>query len=261
MAHFRLQTIAPDRHGEHWALVAAWRISGIGGRSSVARSFSSPEIEPFEAGIGRKTPLIAAAAGFRLSDMAATTAGTASDDEQLAALVARREDSGPSLRAAREAFEQLYARHARALLAFLAARTRRGDLDDLNQEVWRRAWHHLPEQFRGGNFRAWLHQIARNAVIDHARKRRPELLEDEQRVPDGRLGHADAGLIEREQAEALRRCLGQLSAESAEMVRARLGGDPYEAICSRLGLSPGRAHKMFHRAKEQLQTCLERALA
>ena len=138
---------------------------------------------------------------------------------------------------------------------------RRGDLDDLNQEVWRRAWHHLPEQFRGGNFRGWLHQIARNAVIDHARKRRPELLEDADSLPDGRHGRPESRLIERERSEALRNCLGRLSAVAAELVRARLGGDPYEDICKRLGLPPPRVHKMFHRAKEQLQTCLEESLA
>jgi RNA polymerase sigma-70 factor (ECF subfamily) len=193
--------------------------------------------------------------------MAALTAETAPDDEPLTSLVALREESGPALRAACAAFDELYARHARPLVAFLAARVRRGDLDDLNQEVWRRAWHHLPEQFRGGNFRAWLHRIARNALIDHARKRRPGSLEDEDRLADDRSGQIDARLLERERAEALRDCLSRLGGETAELVRARLGGDPYPDICRRLGLTPARAHKLFHLAKEQLQTCLERALA
>ena len=114
---------------------------------------------------------------------------------------------------------------------------------------------------RWWNFRAWLHQIARNAVIDVARKRWPEHLQDAERLPDGRLGHADASLLERERTEALRRCLERLAAEASEVVRARLRGDPYEEICTRLGLPAERVHKMFHRAKEQLQTCLERALA
>jgi RNA polymerase sigma-70 factor, ECF subfamily len=206
-------------------------------------------------------PLIAGGLGRKLGAMAATPPETTDSDEQLAAVVARQGDSDRAMLAARVAFERLYLRHAPLLLAFLASRVPTGEREDIHQDVWQRVWQHLPDQFRGGSFRAWLHQIARNALIDHARKRRPEPLENEDRLADGRSGYADARLIERERAEALRRCLSKLTAETAELVRARLGGDPYQDICPRLGLTPARAHKLFHMAKEQLQACLERALA
>jgi DNA-directed RNA polymerase specialized sigma24 family protein len=88
-------------------------------------------------------------------------------DEQLAAAAARRGDSDRASPMARDAFERLYRRHASLLLAFLAARARPSDRDDLHQEVWRRAWDHLLQQFDGRDFSAWLFQIARNALIDH----------------------------------------------------------------------------------------------
>ena len=193
--------------------------------------------------------------------MATTSSETAPDDEPLALLVVRREDSGPALRAACEAFDQLYQRHARTLVAFLAARVRRGELEDLNQEVWRRAWHHLPEQFRGGNFRAWLHQIARNALIDQGRKKQAEPLEGREERPDSRDEPPVERLIERERRDALKRCLDRLGTEAAALVKGRLGGEDYAEICARLGIRPERAHKLWHTVKARLRSCVEQDLA
>ncbi|MBV8265589.1 MAG: hypothetical protein JO252_04505, partial [Planctomycetaceae bacterium] len=78
---------------------------------------------------------------------------------------------------------------------------------------------------------------------------------------DDRAGAPDARLIERERTEALRRCLERISSEAAALVRARLGGEDYREACRRLELTPERAYTLFHRAKEQLQACLERVLA
>jgi RNA polymerase sigma-70 factor (ECF subfamily) len=194
--------------------------------------------------------------------MAARTTGTAPGDEQLAARVARREGSEPERRAAREAFERLYGRHAPMLLAFLGARVSpRADADDLHQEVWQRVWRHLPCSFLGGNFRAWLFQVARNALTDHVRKRRPEPLGGKESALVDPGDPPDAGLIERERAEALRRCLERLGDPAAALVRARLGGARYEEIGPGLGLDPARAHRLFYKAKERLKNCVERALA
>src|SRR5271156_3362515 len=108
--------------------------------------------------------------------MTSTVSEPEQTDDQLAATSTRRGDSSLGLRAAHDAFEQLYRRHAPLLLAFIAARVGSADREDLHQEVWRKAWHHLPEQFHGGNFSAWLHQIARHAVIDHGKKKKAEAL-------------------------------------------------------------------------------------
>jgi RNA polymerase sigma factor (sigma-70 family) len=183
-----------------------------------------------------------------------------SADEDLAQIVARRLQSDGAMASARSAFEELYSRHARPLLAFLASRVRRADLDDLHQEVWQKVWHRLPDAFHGGQFRAWLHQIARNAVIDHARKKRPETLDEEVLLPDDRQESIDSRILEEERRAILGRCLEHLDQEAATLVRARLSGEAYTEICSALGLKPERARKVFHMAKAQLQACIERAL-
>jgi RNA polymerase sigma factor (sigma-70 family) len=119
----------------------------------------------------------------------------------------------------------------------------------------------LPSQFHGGNFRAWLHQIARSVIIDHARKRRPELVDEYTHVADPRTLPVEQPLIEAEHGEALRRCLEQLAPEAADLVRARLGGEEYEHCCARLGISANRAYKMMNEAKARLKACVERALS
>jgi RNA polymerase sigma-70 factor (ECF subfamily) len=186
-----------------------------------------------------------------------TTPSTPSDEE-LAAIVA---DRGGNDRAARDAFGHLYDRHARPLLSFLSTRARRNDLDDLHQEVWQRVWKHLPDGFRGGHFRGWLFQIARNSLIDHARRKRPDRLDEEESLPDERLDAPGSALIEHERMDALKRCLDRLSADASALVRGRLGGESYPDLCQRLGLRPERAHKLFHLAKDQLHACVERALS
>lgn len=182
-------------------------------------------------------------------------------DEDLAALAARRTDSDGALGAARDAFDRLYRRHAPLLLAFLAARGRRTDLDDVHQDVWSRVWTRLPDQFQGGNFRAWLYQIARHVVIDRARKHKPDALVDEHTLQDRNHEPVDQPLIEAERGEALRRCLEKLTTEAATLVRARLAGEDYTQVCARLGMASSRAYKVFHEAKAQLQACVERALS
>ena len=69
-----------------------------------------------------------------------------------------------------QAAGRLVERHGRSLLAYLRAKS--PDAEDLYQETWLRAIRRI-ESFRGGNFRAWLTVIARNCMIDQARRRWP----------------------------------------------------------------------------------------
>jgi RNA polymerase sigma factor (sigma-70 family) len=136
----------------------------------------------------------------------------------------------------------------------------RSDLDDTHQGVWERVWQHLPGGFRGGNFRAWLHQVARNYIIDLGRKKRADLLSGDEDLRDECHTAPDERLLEEERATVLKRCIERLTADAAAIVRARLAGQSYEDVCPRLGLKTAQAHKLFHQAKEQLRLCVERAL-
>lgn len=73
----------------------------------------------------------------------------------------------------REAFEELYRRYTRPVLGLALRRLGdRGRAEDALQDafaaIWRSARSYDPSRGRGG---AWLYTIARNAIIDNARKR------------------------------------------------------------------------------------------
>ena len=106
--------------------------------------------------------------------MAANVPEIVESDEQLISVIVRRGGSDAEMRAARFAFEMLYRRRAALLLAFLSSRVASGDRDDLHQEIWVRVWNRLPDQFQGGNFRAWLHQIARKRRLAAKHEARSE---------------------------------------------------------------------------------------
>jgi len=181
-------------------------------------------------------------------------------DEELAATCARRDDSPLHRRLAETAFHALYDRHARRLLAFLGGRIDLAALDDVTQDVWEKIWRTLPTGFRGGNFRAWIHQIARNVVIDHLRKRRCKQLRDESNLIDHRQWDT-AHSVEADRRDALARCLEKLeraNARVADLVRCRVAGESYDAYCGRTGISADMAYRAFHQAKAHLQACVER---
>jgi RNA polymerase sigma factor (sigma-70 family) len=183
----------------------------------------------------------------------------AATDEQLAERIAHQQEPGAARQGAHAAFEELYRRHAGRLLAFLASRVHRSDLDEVHQEVWLRVWERLPRSFHGGDFAAWLYQTTRHYVIDRSRKKKPVALHEDADFAD-RQAPAEEMLAEEERKTALARCLGQLEAQAAELVRGRLAGESYEELCPRLGLKPQHAHKLFHKAKALLKACVERAI-
>jgi DNA-directed RNA polymerase specialized sigma24 family protein len=120
-------------------------------------------------------------------------------------------------------------------------------------------WQALPTGFRGGNFRAWVHQIARNLIIDQRRKRKPEPLPDEGSLIDYRQWET-ARYVEVDRRDALARCLQKLeraNARVADLVRCRVSGESYDAYCNRTGMPADKAYRAFHQAKARLQACVE----
>lgn len=180
-------------------------------------------------------------------------------DDELAAACATRDESPLARKMAEDAFRTLYDRHAKRLLAFLGGRVNGAALDDVHQDVWAKVWQAVPTNYRGGNFRAWVHQIARNVVIDHRRKRTAVSLVEDNDLIDHRQ-RDDAFSVEAERRAALARCLQKLeraNATIADLVRSRVAGESYEAYCRRTGMAADKAYRAFHQAKAQLQACVE----
>jgi RNA polymerase sigma factor (sigma-70 family) len=177
-------------------------------------------------------------------------------DETLAGRAARRDESA----AARDAFRDLYDRHARRLLAFLAGRVKQAAVEDLAQDVWQKVWQSLPTAFHGGSFRSWLYTIARNCLTDYLRRKKARTIPEEANLVDHRHRPADEEMAEAELRDALARCLEKLErldAQLADLVRSRVGGESYDDFCARTKMPADKAYRAFHHAKDQLQRCVE----
>ncbi len=180
-------------------------------------------------------------------------------DEELAKRVAEGANPPPPSESAHVAFAHLHSRYGRLILAFIAARTRNADAaQDLSQDVWHRVWRVLPTSFKGGQFRSWLYEIARNRVIDESRKRRTQSLSEE--IDPAERIAADTEINE-SRLLAFRECFGGLDQERQLVVKLRLSGRSHEEISLELGIPSNTAMTRFHRAKQALANCMQGKLA
>src|SRR5256884_9484499 len=154
-----------------------------------------------------------------------------------------------------QAAAELVRRHARALARFLAsAGAPDGDLDDLVQETFIRAFRGV-DRFRGQcRFRTWLLTIGGNVLKDAGRRaRRAKVvpLHEELRATDGDpheravAGEAEGRLLAG---------LGRLSRMQREgfLLRAQQGL-AYEEIAAALGTSPGAARVHYPHAVKRVK--------
>jgi RNA polymerase sigma factor (sigma-70 family) len=163
------------------------------------------------------------------------------------------------------AFLELYQRHARPLLAFLASRGARDDFEDLGQEIWKRVWDHLRRPGRNEDkaqhFRGWDFTIARNLLSDRIRRRR-DTAELPEELAEKNPEEPFETLIEQERKQILAGCLEKLENHEplqARVFRLRLGGEDYEEVRSTLNLAEKEAYRLFFAAKKQIQECVDRA--
>lgn len=202
----------------------------------------------------------------RFLPMGVETASASPDRVHLT--VQRAASRSPAdLASAHAAFAELHEAFGRQLLAWLSARVNRSDLDEVHQEIWLRAWEKMPTQFSGGNFRAWLFTIARNHLVDAARRRNARRDfgyggADEE--PDASPADPDGDepweiLAAEERGRRLRGCLDKLDSGRRRVFVGRLGGEEYDAIAETLGISTAQAQSWLFVAKRLLRECMEAA--
>ena len=167
-------------------------------------------------------------------------------------------DEHLTARGDRDCVELLYQRHASSLLAFLAGLAGSELAEDLHHDTWLNAMKQLPGKFPGHSFRKWLTTTARNAFIDHTRKKRPVALATD--PADTRATPAEP-LLDEARSARLRDCLEKLrsrSAESAQVFVAMSEGMNVQMICEKLQLQPQQVHKRKSQAVVALQECVGR---
>lgn len=156
-----------------------------------------------------------------------------------------------------ERISVLFDRHHRMLFNFfLRLTTNRGLSEDLVQEVFFRMLKYRQTFQPGTNFTAWMYQIARNAHLDQMRKRRLEIVPDEERDWDG-VASADLDPHERlahdQEIRLLRRALAQLPVEKRELlVLSRFQNLKYSEIAQILDCEIGAVKVRVYRAVREL---------
>lgn len=141
---------------------------------------------------------------------------------------------------------------------FIAARVADpADAEDVLQDVLERAVVHLPQLRRADRLHAWLYGIARNAVIDHYRRRaraRTDGDADLDRLPAPEpeaVGTADL-------LACLEPMLRSLDVRDREaLTLADMQGVAQKDLPGRLGLSYSGAKSRVQRARRKLRACFE----
>ena len=154
------------------------------------------------------------------------------------------------------AFEALVERYRDVVFRVVARITGDVDAEDVTQDVFLRAYHRLDRFRADGPFRAWLLQIAHNAAVSHAARRRVgavplEALEDEPPVePHG----TPADEVEaRERRKRLDLKVKGLSPQHrAVLVLRDIEGFSYAEIAQVTDAPVGSVKARLHRARGEL---------
>jgi RNA polymerase sigma-70 factor, ECF subfamily len=150
-----------------------------------------------------------------------------------------------------EAFAELFRRHAQAVYRYHLYKTGSvDDAQDLTSLTFLAALETL-DRYRGqGSWRGWLFGIARHKLLDHYRKRRPEVeLDLAQGVPAGNPAPEDQ-VATRLQLAQVGRALEQLSPDQSE------------ALCLRVfaGLSTAEAANVMEKSEAAIKMLVYRGL-
>ena len=115
----------------------------------------------------------------------------------------------------------LYDRYQPEILRYLRHRVRDPEVaEDLTQQVFLKAWQAVPRyQQRGVPFKAWLHRMAHNQMVDHYRARRPTTDLEGIDVPEEPV--AEQRVLRQELLERLQEALDRLSSDHREVLVLR----------------------------------------
>ena len=169
--------------------------------------------------------------------------------------VGQDEDAALAIRASKgesAAFGLLYDRHVAAIYRYVYYRVRDdAEAEDLTSDVFMRALKAMPRYEPRQAFLAWLYRIARNAVIDRARKgNRQVSFEDALEHPGvDKIVEPDAEILAHSDSATLRDALQKLTPLQREVVVLRfLEGYSTLEIAGMVGKREGTVRGIQFRA-------------
>ena len=125
----------------------------------------------------------------------------------------------------------------------------RFDADDLVQQTYLKALERQ-DQFKGDNIDPWAITILKNLFIDSTRKKREQLLGDDNlEIPMN--DESSSVLLERDKDM----CLERLSSNEREVIALKQT-DSYDEIADTLDMKTGTVRQIMSRAKEKFMRCM-----
>jgi RNA polymerase sigma-70 factor (ECF subfamily) len=154
----------------------------------------------------------------------------------------------------------LYDRYVEALYRYVIYRVRNdADAEDLVSDEYMRALRAIPRYEPRVAFLAWLYRIARNAVIDRARRSRTQIsFEDALAHPNvDQVVEPDAAILALSDKEAVRAALAKLTPLQQEVIVLRfVEGYSTLEIANLVGKREGTVRGIQFRALEALRTLI-----
>jgi RNA polymerase sigma-70 factor (ECF subfamily) len=152
------------------------------------------------------------------------------------------------------AFAPLYVRYFDPVYRYILRKVN-GDREraaDATSQTFLKALAALSD-YHAGSFAGWLFTIARNVVIDQARRAKPEArLPEQWNLADGRQSPEQIAIDRSVEAE-LAGLLARLTPEQREVIELRLAGLTGQEIADHLGRNLGAVRSMQFRALTQLR--------
>jgi len=151
----------------------------------------------------------------------------------------------------------LFERHHRGLFRYFVSMNRNREIsEDLVQDVFFRMLRYRASYDAKQSFTAWMYQIARNASVDQAQKRKGEVIgieEFTERRADPAPGPEQSAATTQD-LRLLRTALDRLPADKREiLILSRFEGMKYEELAGVLGCEVGTVKVRVYRAMRALE--------
>lgn len=164
------------------------------------------------------------------------------------------------------AFEVLYGRYRNKLYAFInyALSSASSEVDDVFQQVWIKAIDKMPSLRDNGSFYGYLQQIARNIIIDRARKLKRRGVhvaldgDDVMPIADANTLAPYFEISDAEEQELLDKAVETLSEDQRKVWRLRTDGYSFKDIAEIAGCSINTALARMSYAKKNILIYLEK---
>ena len=154
----------------------------------------------------------------------------------------------------------LFERHHRPLFRYFVSMNRNKELsEDLVQDVFFRMLRYRTSYDPNQSFTAWMYQIARNANVDQAQKRKGEVVgidefDDRRPEPASPAPGPEESAAKVQDLALLKRALDRLPPEKREiLVLSRFQDMKYEDIAAVLGCEVGTVKVRVYRAMRALE--------